>query len=280
MLTDKENWKTVASKESYQFPAVFKESHGNVLFFCGNIKDLPHFTDKSPHFLWSDVQFSKGSSNKDRLIETDIDGKYESIFYRVAPCRGVKQCEQCDHAVGNTTMKNNCTKHPRAPLVRSEGCPVEFVHIYPQNSQNNRQWIGGLCRNHHLSPSTNHHNHAIPGSHNIPQYVHAKIADAVEVNPTLTTSELASGQGLPFLPGSADLSATHYGWLDSVRKDALQKTGVSIKGTQIIMDMEKIADKIDSGDAEVEGSTSTSTDYRQLGRPYMQDFGIIMSVIS
>ena len=53
----------------------------------------------------------------------------------------------------------------------------------------------------------NHHNHGVSGAHHIPRFVCSKVSDTLDVNPTLTTVELAAGQGLSFRPGSADLYA-------------------------------------------------------------------------
>lgn len=198
--------------------------------------------------------------------------------YRLAHCKGIKKCSQCEHHTQNSSVRNTCPIHPNADLIQIEGCPVEFVYIFPENKKDMRRWTGGLCRSHNLQPSLNHHNHGAPASHNIPQFIRAKVSDALEVNPTLTTAQLSAGQGLPSRPGAADLSATHYGRLNEVRKNVLQKTGVSVRGVQIVMEMEKMADKIDQKDSEVEGSTQMSSEYAKLGRPYLQDYCITKDI--
>ena len=44
--------------------------------------------------------------------------------------------------------KRGCKTHTQQKLIRSEGCPVEIVYIYPQNfKKDNRRWIGGIVRN-------------------------------------------------------------------------------------------------------------------------------------
>lgn len=84
----------------------------NCLYHSENIESLPNFTDKDRHFLWSDIQFSKGSTNKDRLIEVTLGEGKQQVIYRVAPCRGVKKCASCDHTVPNSAVTNNYKKHP------------------------------------------------------------------------------------------------------------------------------------------------------------------------
>ena len=91
----------IESKEDYQFPAVTKMSQGNVVYYSPDIQQLPHFTEKNLHFLWHDIQFSKGSTTKDRLIQMTIDGRDEMVYYRMAPCRGAKKCSQCEYTLPN-----------------------------------------------------------------------------------------------------------------------------------------------------------------------------------
>ena len=42
----------------------------------------------------------------------------------------------------------------------------------------------------------------------------------------------------------------------------------------MISDMEKIADKIDKKDSQIEGSTAVCKRYHEIGRPYIRDYGI------
>ena len=50
--------------------------------------------ESDPHFIWNDIQLSKGKINKDRLLEMDVDGKKEHIYYQSTPCGGVKVCSE------------------------------------------------------------------------------------------------------------------------------------------------------------------------------------------
>lgn len=93
------------------------------------------------------------------------------------------------------------------------------------------------------------------------------MADALEANPTLTTSELACRQGLSFHPGAADLSVTHQGRIGQLRQSIIKKSGTFSKGLQVFMDMEKIDDKVDAKNASVEGSDTTANDMHKLDTP-------------
>ena len=73
--------KEITCKEDYHYPSISESEQGNVLYYCPDIQKLSHFTEKNVHFLWQDIQFSKGSSNKDRLINVNIDEKEESVYY-------------------------------------------------------------------------------------------------------------------------------------------------------------------------------------------------------
>ena len=86
--------------------------------------------------------------------------------------------------------------------------------------------------------------------------------------------QIASGQGLGYRPGSVDIAGNSYGRLDYHRKKALKEYGLNSKGIHMVSEMEKIADKIDLKDSQIEGSTMISKRYSEIGRPYMRDYNI------
>jgi hypothetical protein len=47
----------------------------------------------------------------------------------------------------------------------------------------------------------------------------------------------------------------------------------------ILLEMEKLADAIDSADQVVEGSSNVSSEYRVRGRPYMRKYALTSSVV-
>ena len=110
------------------------------LHYIADITKLDQNCD-DPHFLWKDIQLSKGQLNKPRLI-TDVGGKKEEVYYQSAPCLGIKQCPQegCKYVVP-IRDKRKCPDHDMS-LKRSTGYPVEFVYIHPKELSDNRRWIG------------------------------------------------------------------------------------------------------------------------------------------
>ena len=99
-LIDSENWLSVETKRDYHFPGVFATQHLQQLYYIEDVNILEQNWDE-PHFIWKDIQLSKGQLNKSRLITAEIAGKMEEVYYRSAPCLGIKQCphESCNYAV-------------------------------------------------------------------------------------------------------------------------------------------------------------------------------------
>ena len=205
LLESKENWKEIIDKENYQFFGTFSFPSQNMLWYVEDISKLPHYTASDPDFLWSDVQFSKNSSTK-QLIAVKNDREVQKLWFHRAQCKGAKKCEQCDHTVCNSTIRNTCCEHSSSPLVQISDCDVEFVYLRSEDASDNRRWIGGKI-----------------ASHRIPQKVRQEITSAVIANPSLTTSQISNGQGIEYRPSAADLSATHSGRLNFIRKQALKR---------------------------------------------------------
>ena len=96
LMKSQDNWQEVISKEQYQFPAVSINAQGNTLLCTAVTSCLSSYVVSKPHFLWEDIQLSKGKLNPDRAITININGKDEADFYRTAPCNGVKVCSALD----------------------------------------------------------------------------------------------------------------------------------------------------------------------------------------
>ena len=116
-----ENWKNIESKQDYQYLGMFAHECEQNLYFIPDITQLDQCSSDNPHFLWNDLQLSKGQMNKDRLIEVEMSGKKESVYYRCAPCLGVKICpvNGCIHVVP-IHEKRPCPYH-KNKLVKTEG---------------------------------------------------------------------------------------------------------------------------------------------------------------
>ena len=91
------------------------------------------------HFMWKDIQLSKGQLNKKRLITAAIAGKKEEIYYSSAPCLCVKvrPHKNCDFVVP-IRDKQCCPEH-NLPLQRTSECPVEFVYVHPKDPNDKRR---------------------------------------------------------------------------------------------------------------------------------------------
>ena len=87
-------------------------------------------------------------------------------------------------------------------------------------------------------PSKNNlHNHPIINgslSHKIPKKVSSDLGKTIKDNPYLTTRQIASGQGLGYRPGSADIAGNSYERLDYHRKKALKECGLNSKGIHVV----------------------------------------------
>ena len=159
LLSESENWFNIENKSNYQFPGVLPKPCFQQLFYTANLSSLAQSCE-DPHFIWKDMQLSKGQLNRDRLISVEIHGKTEEVYYRSAPCLGVKICPRggCNHVVP-IRDKRNCPEHNIA-LEKTYDCLVVFVYMYPKSSADSRRWFGGIVRC-QKAPAGNLHNHEI-----------------------------------------------------------------------------------------------------------------------
>ena len=75
MLADQQNWKTVSDKQDYHFLGAFPKSTEQQLYYIPYYTSLQQASPSNNHFLWNDIQLSKGQVNKHRLIEVEIGDK-------------------------------------------------------------------------------------------------------------------------------------------------------------------------------------------------------------
>ena len=266
LLTQPENWLTVEDKKSYHYPGVLPKPMLQQLFYIENASSLQQSCE-DPDFIWKDIRLSKGQLNRDRLITVEIGCEKEEVFYRSAPCLGVKYCPQegCSHIVP-IRDKRACPNH-NTELQKTFDCPVEFVYIHPKNSSDNRRWFGGIVRS-QKAPIENLHNHKIHGSTKIAQCVKEKINNAISANPALTPSEIACGKGIGFIPSAVDQASSHTGKVSQeIRRTKVSK-GLNDKNWSP-MSFEKTADEIDDEDDQISGSQANKYKYTNYGRPYL-----------
>ena len=97
---------------------------------------------------------------------------------------------------------------------------MEFVYVFPVNTKDIRQWIGGIIRSDTVTPSKNLRSHpvSLTLSHKLSSMVTTAIKKGVDENPYLTTHQIACGQGIGFRPGSADMARASYERLNYQKK--------------------------------------------------------------
>ena len=195
LLSDRTNWYNIESSDDYNFPGIFAKPFPQRLGYCEDVSKLPNYEPSDPHFLYSDIQIGKGKARPKRIIEVKIDGKYEKVYYRFAPCGGVKRCamytDGCSYVVPTNEIKV-CNQHPDSKLVRSGECPVEFFYVWPEDAEDKRRWLTGLVRTGSMHES-DLHNHPHHKEKKIPVKVDTDIRRAVIENPHLKTSDVLTG---------------------------------------------------------------------------------------
>ena len=275
-LKDSENWKQIESKQDYQFLGTYAHPSNQNLYFIPDLTELEQRSD-NPHYLWNDIQFSKGQLNKDRKIEAEIGGKKENVYYRTAPCIGVKTCtvSGCTY-IAPIHEKHPCPHH-KNKLVKSEGCPVEFVYVYPEDGQDKRRWIGGLVRCQKYM-AKNLHNNLPHAAMKISQCVKERMQHAIASNPTLTPTDIACGKGVVFTPSAVDVASSHLGRVAREVKKVKESKGFTSKNWSPC-DFELTADEIDQEDEMLSGDLRDSGHtYKSYGRPYLCAAGIEESI--
>lgn len=276
LLQDKENWKTITTKSDYQFPGVFDSPLQPTLMYTPDCKSLAQSCQSNPHFIWDDIQLSKGTW-RDRDIKLAIESEEKvDVVYRYAPCNGVKVCpeEGCGY-VTSVSSRRPCSKHSEKKLVKSSSksrCPVEFAYIYPKNfTTDNRRWICGFVH-HQKEAVSNIHSHPIHGSSRMCSKVKECIANAAAINPGITPTELYKGVGMPFIPGAIDRGSSHLGRISRQVQKAKQLTPAG--STWNITEFEDLANEIDSQDTKNSGDTQEDINLHQLCRPYLVSTGM------
>ena len=72
LLKSPENWKSIGTKRDYQFLGTFPNPSVQQLYYIPNCFELEQSSHANPHYLWTDIQLSKGHLNKDQLIEVEL----------------------------------------------------------------------------------------------------------------------------------------------------------------------------------------------------------------
>ena len=69
------------------YPGFLKSEKMQFMYFTPDCSKLPQHCPENPHFLWEDIQLSKGKLNKNRLTdhEVTVDGEKLKLHYRLHP---------------------------------------------------------------------------------------------------------------------------------------------------------------------------------------------------
>ena len=82
-MSEKENGKTLTNKSEYQYPGVYETAQLQCVYHIDDYKTLEQSVESDPHFIWNDIQLSKGKLNKDRLLEMDVGGKKRTYLLSI-----------------------------------------------------------------------------------------------------------------------------------------------------------------------------------------------------
>ena len=193
LLSSSENWFEIKDPDDYQYPGRFNPAHPERLGFAPDITTLPFYVKDDEHFLFNDIQISKGKPRAPRKVTVTVDKK-EEVYYRIAPCGGVKCCPIADCSY-TTSIKEQrpCPDHTDPQLTAVHDCPVEFVYVWSVNDEDKRRWLSGIVRRGDLSP--NNFAQSLPSWSNQSTFkvVH-DIQKALEIDPTLKTHDIVTGQ--------------------------------------------------------------------------------------
>ena len=144
LMRDSTKWFEITNKSDYHFPGVLKPPNTKCLGYCADISTLPQYDSHNPHFLFTDIQLGKGKARNPQRVSMTVDGNEETLWYRIVPCGGVKQCPapSCTYVVATREVRS-CMQHPNEKLTRSNElsgeCPVEFMYIWPVDEADKRR---------------------------------------------------------------------------------------------------------------------------------------------
>ena len=205
LITEKENWHEISDEEEYHFPGYFIRQEK--VAFCPDISHIKQAAEGDKHFLFHDVQLSKGPRNRDIKETWEIDGKKTEVTIWKSLCKGVKQCctEQCDCVVLRKQQINRCKNHPGARLVSHSDCKVMIFYVFPSDLDDQGRWIGIEAQGNEAAQ----HNHLPPVSNKLPVMLKERIKDCVERDPTKSARDIQMGYGMKEMPCDISCIATN-----------------------------------------------------------------------
>ena len=222
LLADKENWILPENDSDWNYPGISCRGRDQCVLYFEDYRKVYPSCPKNIHFLWADIQLSKGKVNnyKTKVV---IDGKEIAVTYRSAPCNGVKACSEnnCSY-VAAIREQRPCPKHTSKPFYKTndvELCPVQFAYVFPEDSGDHRRWILGFVRQ-PKGTEGSLHNHNVHASSHLLTKTLKEIQSAAVSNISLKPSEVSRGKGLGYIPAAVDTTSANMDRISSVTSKA------------------------------------------------------------
>ena len=259
MIEDTSSWAKCVAKE-YQYPG-FDTEPGKLLY-VENVNQLAQSAKSDPHFIYNDMQLTRGPVNKPATKVWNIDGAPTKVVINKSRCEGVKRCSAptCSYVVSRRQQLNRCRAHPKAPLEKSKTCNVMFVYIHPEECERDvRRWIGVVSS----SPGEVTHSHGKPAPSKIPTMLHEQIVECVQSDFTKTAKDVQLGYGMSCMPADESPVAANIDVINRVVK----KPNL-VKAYSIIQNYEALVQCRVNKDAN---KNLTTTDNEKQDQPNFTD---------
>eukprot|EP00112_Aurelia_sp_Birch-Aquarium-sp1_P022077 Seg6109.1 transcript_id=Seg6109.1/GoldUCD/mRNA.D3Y31 product="hypothetical protein" protein_id=Seg6109.1/GoldUCD/D3Y31 len=218
MLEDSNRWIKIEKKEQYMFLGF--EHDTSQLLYAEDSREAPGrpIARNQDHFLWTDINLSKGQSHPLVKAKVTISEKETEVVVKKSPCNGVKVCGEkgCQFAVAKKYHANKCIQHEDAVLVDTGKCPGTLVYVYPSNDEDYRRWLGFFSRD-----ETAVHNHHCPSQNKAGSKLEEMIKECMERDPTKTAADIHKGYGLQCMPAAVSLVGASKTSIKNMRKKFL-----------------------------------------------------------
>eukprot|EP00112_Aurelia_sp_Birch-Aquarium-sp1_P014358 Seg3094.1 transcript_id=Seg3094.1/GoldUCD/mRNA.D3Y31 product="ATP-dependent DNA helicase RecQ" protein_id=Seg3094.1/GoldUCD/D3Y31 len=270
LMEKSESW-SVCTGDEYVYLGF--DHNPDALLYLKDHTKAPNAARNDPHFVYNDLQLSKGPSNKPMAKEWNVDGSKLKVIVQKSPCEGVKQCgsPECTYVVSKRQQINRCKAHADAPLVPSGQCPVKFVYIYPENfTHDTRRWLGVIS----AQTGKAEHNHSKPAACKLPAILNEEITKCVKSDCTKTAKEVQLGYGMPCMPAEISPVASNIDVIHRVIKKARVDPSVT-KHYAIIHNFEHIIrSRVDNDGNSAEKGSPTQRGFNEEVQAYLTPYKI------
>ena len=95
-------------ESDYQFPGSLPFEYPKRPGYCADITTLANFTSADEHFHFSDIHLGKGKPRNAHKVMFEVDKVQEELWYRIAPCAGIKSCSVPESTFTASTREHVC----------------------------------------------------------------------------------------------------------------------------------------------------------------------------